>query len=289
MKVLLAIIYNHQYDKNIEVIEELYRGRFSKIVHLMPFYRGKNDNVICIYESSYSFQGYISQASKLIIDESYDYYFFLGDDCIINPQINENNLTEYFELNESGGFIKELEHLSYKNAMVAFPRIDLCINRHGIFRNSTLDVSNHLWYINQSKGKLKNKRELKVEQYLPTPEEINHMYKRLGINVGSEEEKAPPLLLSFSDLCIVPAKSINQFCFYCGVFAAVNLHAEVAIPSALALSCNQITTEEVVKRKGKMGFQNHENTDIHSLSEINALFKENTLFIHPIKLSKCSI
>ena len=59
-KVALIIIYNHQYNKNIDVLERIYKDRFHDIYHLVPFYRGDRKNVIPVYESSHYFQGYIS-------------------------------------------------------------------------------------------------------------------------------------------------------------------------------------------------------------------------------------
>lgn len=38
--VALIVVYNHRYDRNIEVVERIYAGRFSNIFHLVPFYDG---------------------------------------------------------------------------------------------------------------------------------------------------------------------------------------------------------------------------------------------------------
>lgn len=61
-KLALMVIYNHRFDKNIELIEKLYSPSFSNIFHIIPFYDGNKENVIPVYESSYQFEGYISQA-----------------------------------------------------------------------------------------------------------------------------------------------------------------------------------------------------------------------------------
>jgi len=58
MKAALILIYNHRYDKNIEILEKIYSKRFSVIFHLVPFYDGNRDNVIPVYENSYYFEGY---------------------------------------------------------------------------------------------------------------------------------------------------------------------------------------------------------------------------------------
>jgi hypothetical protein len=38
--VALVIIYNHRYDKNIDILESIYANRFSNIFHIVPFYDG---------------------------------------------------------------------------------------------------------------------------------------------------------------------------------------------------------------------------------------------------------
>ena len=103
------------------------------------------------------------------------------------------------------------------------------------------------------------------------------------------DKYAPPLLLSFSDLVICPKNGIKDFCRLCGAFAAVNLHVEMAIPTALAITYKKIVTEEDLKKHGKNGLQNHKNTEIKNMNNIASLVKDNILFIHPVKLSKCRI
>ncbi len=56
-KIALVIIYNHQYNKNIDILERIYKGRFSHIYHLIPFYQGDKENVIPVYDASLYFQG----------------------------------------------------------------------------------------------------------------------------------------------------------------------------------------------------------------------------------------
>lgn len=75
-EVALIVIYNHQYNKNIDSVEKIYKGRFSNIYHLMPFYEGDKANVIPVCENSFYFQGYISQGYNTFFKEKYAHYFF---------------------------------------------------------------------------------------------------------------------------------------------------------------------------------------------------------------------
>lgn len=284
MKICLIIIYNHQYENNIQKINKYYENRFCRIVHLMPFYEGNDINVIPIYESSYSFSGYIAQGSRDFISEEYDYYVFCGDDCILNPDISESNLIQKFELEGGKGFIKELDVLDVSKIAIQIPLTNYLLTKNGIINKKKFDGNDHLLYIRRAYGKLKDTRELEIQKYIPSKEEMIEILKRHGIKWHKNIEEYP-LVLSFSDLVIVPASNIKSFCRLCGAFAAANLHVELAIPTALTISCKDIVTEKDLRR-GKYGSQNHVNTRIKKLSNIKKCFKDkNCLYIHPIKLS----
>src|ERR1017187_1011042 len=93
-KVPLIIIYNHRFDDNIEKLEKIYRDRFSTIFHLVPFYDGDLTNVIPVFERSYYFHGYIPQALRILKKINCSHYFFVSDDVLLHPSINENNVLD---------------------------------------------------------------------------------------------------------------------------------------------------------------------------------------------------
>ena len=76
-KVALIIIYNHKFDRNIDILENIYKDRFSNIYHLVPFYTGDKSNVISVYENSHYFQGYVAQGFKSYFKEEFEHYFFI--------------------------------------------------------------------------------------------------------------------------------------------------------------------------------------------------------------------
>lgn len=48
-KTALVVLFNHQYDRNIPVIREIYSRRFSGLLQLMPYYRGgRSGRMFCI-------------------------------------------------------------------------------------------------------------------------------------------------------------------------------------------------------------------------------------------------
>ena len=106
-RICLSFIFNHQYEKNIDKLREIYGDRFSTIKYLSPFSTFNDDQeVIPIYETSINFQGYIAQSFKYL-PKDYDYYIFCADDLLLNPEFNQNNILDRLNCNESS-YIKYL-------------------------------------------------------------------------------------------------------------------------------------------------------------------------------------
>ena len=111
--VTLIIIFNHKYNKNIPLIDELYGKRFSDIVYIVPFYKkgeldDKRYEIISVYETSYSFQGYIAQAYSELEKHEASHYLFIGDDLILHPDIDERNYKEYFHVGAEDSYCTEI-------------------------------------------------------------------------------------------------------------------------------------------------------------------------------------
>ena len=99
-----------------------------------------------------------------------------------------------------------------------------------------------------------------------------------------------PLVEGYSDFVIVPRSHIELFCHYCGIFAAMNLWVDAAVATSLLLCGSPIKTEN---ESNYIGTEYWNNAAIrerlksanNKLEEIEKLFKNNELYIHPIKLS----
>lgn len=104
-KICLVIIYNHNYEKNIPLINKLYERKFSTIFHLIPFYQGDDPQVIGVYDSSHQFNNYITQAHDRLSKKIFDHYIFVADDMIIRPDLNEGNIVSELSLDDNSAFI----------------------------------------------------------------------------------------------------------------------------------------------------------------------------------------
>lgn len=116
-KVCLLVLYNHNYESNISRIEKIYKGRFKYIYHIMPFYTGNKKNVIPVYESSFQFSGYITQAYSVLknLKTKFSHFCIVADDIILNPQLNDTNFLEKLNLDEKSGYINTLYPLTKEN------------------------------------------------------------------------------------------------------------------------------------------------------------------------------
>lgn len=270
--VCLIFIYNHKYNENIEILEEIYGKKFQNIYHIVPFYEGQNENVIPVYESSYTFQGYITQAFRSFYNEKYSHYLFVADDLILNPRINERNVIESLGLEEDNNYIKSITNLynvtSWSHQVDAV-KIFSKYNK----LNAYLNYENELPKVNEA-IKLMN----------------THNVHFKGIN-WEDDMSRYPLLMGYSDFIVVSSKSIKRFCHICGVFAAMGLFVEAAIPTALGLCEEKIVTEKDVDFKGIELWDKAEKKNIEIKYNLNidtllSSYDDKLLYIHPIKLSQ---
>jgi hypothetical protein len=321
-KAALIIIFNHRYDKNIEVLEAMYGQRFTHIYHLVPFYDGDKPNVIPVYENSLCFQGYIAQGLKHFYDEDFEHYLFVADDLILNPGINENNYKEIFNIGSAAGFIPEIleVHQLTNNDTIRFVlqkwwgkrrlywwRLkDLAKYRHwveGVESEKEMpSYTEAAALLNQHGYKMKPLTHADVFGYFPLSlrtkrdrREVLKYIKWLG-SYKSEYKIAYPVVASYSDVVIVPKASIKTFTHYCGVFAANGLFVEFAIPTALLLSTKKVVSEPVINKRGAIywlytppeaaAYEEAMKPYEYNLQNLLKAFPADKLYIHPIKLSR---
>jgi len=304
-KVALIIIYNHQYNKNIDILEGIYKGRFSNIYHLVPFYNGEKQNVIPVYECSFYFQGYISQGLKGFFKECYTHYFFVADDLILNPIINETNYTEHLKLNKSTCFIPEFITLHKREDW--WPRVSEAyhwnLNINGVeAQNQLPEYDMALRKFQQFDLKI---NPLRFNQIWKTPRSLRdiariliydkyYLFRYIQHKITNKKYLLKyPLVGSYSDIFVVSADALKQFCHYCGVFAATKLFVEIGLPTSLVLSAKEIISEKDLKLRGKSLWTKEDFQELgrydKSLKKLLAEFPSNYLYFHPIKLSKWSI
>lgn len=306
-KVALVIIYNHQYNKNIEVLERIYKDRFEHVYHLVPFYNGNKPNVIPVYESSIYFQGYVAQGLGKYFDKKFAHYFFVADDLMLNPKINQDNYAEHLNLTEDACFIPGLVSLhekttfwsrtaeayhwskfqegleaadqipSYEEALSKFEKFDLTLKPLRFTQIHRLPDSFYAWA-----------RPLVGKKFF---QRTNLLYRYLKSKLKKERYALPyPITGSYSDIFVISADTIQQFCHYCGVFAATKLFVELGLPTAMVLSAKKIVFERDLQLQGRALWTAKDLQELEkfekSYQKLADEFPANYLYLHPIKLSQ---
>lgn len=293
-KVALVIIFNHRYDGNIDILERLYQDRFSHIYHLVPFYDGSKSNVIAVYGNSRYFQGYIAQGFSRFFSETYTHYLFIADDLILNPAVNEYNYQEMLGLNDKSSFLEQFisfhklksfwhrakeayEYKARKDGVEISREIPSCQEALALFSRFGLEIKPLAFH------------QIYTAQHLHvSPEQfaiLQNKYSNTAFNLSY------PLVGSYSDICVVSSGSIKKFCHYCGVFAATELFAEIALPTAQVLSASEIATQENAKLRGMAMWDSDEKKRIFcqfggDIKNLLNHFPPQCLYLHPIKLSQ---
>lgn len=300
--VALIIIYNHQYNKNIPVLEELYRERFAKIYHLVPFYTGRLENVVPVYCSSFYFQGYIAQGLHRFFSQEFDHYLFIGDDLVLNPAINQENYREHLKLGPQTCFIPRLttpdQNKSFwavnfdavlynvespgveaKIQMPSYAEATACLKKHGL-ENKALTFT-QVW---KKPGTFKEFFEI-------VKNDKRYLARLLQSKLGKDQRPLNyPLVRSYSDIFVVSRDAIRQFAHYCGVTATTRLFVELAVPTSLVFTAQEIVTEKDLHLKGaalwtKEDFALLEPYE-NKLQKLLEHFPADRLYIHPVKLSQ---
>lgn len=310
-QVALIILFNHNYEKNLNLLDDIYGERFSNIWYIMPFYTGDRSDVISVFENSFYFQGYLAYALDRLKQKDYDFYFVIADDLYLNPKINETNYKDFFKVDEDTAFIPGPFLLNdLKETRPSRPyapvwnglnsALNFKIKQHGIqsspllpsLTEATKLLKNHGFNFSStvSRKMFFSKSIFKINDGLKeTLIRLKLFYDNFR-NLLLPKKISYPLIGSYSDIIVISNKHQAKFINYCGAFAALNLFVEIALPTALALAYPKIVSENDLIFKGETyWYYNHVHCETkykQSLSYLKLNFPVDRLYIHPIKLSK---
>lgn len=297
-KTCLVIIFNHRYDDNIRKLRKLYEERFSRIFFLVPFYQGEDADVIPVYESSYQFTGYLIQAYQRLMECDAEYFLFAGDDCIINPFIDEKNAVSEFGLSDKELFLSGMAPLNApgmfywmhsRKAPEAFlsravewrgelPTAEEAFGRfERFFGGADREYTDSFFA-----GQMKNETE---------PEHFRAIADFLQSNGGSREV-VYPLAWGYADIFLIKRSRLFSIARLNGILSAMNLFVEIAFPTSIVLTIprkkiqmmgdlQNYSSKVVWTRKEKEELQ----ARFQSVEDLRQKWPPAILFMHPIKLS----
>lgn len=292
--ICLIVIFNHKYIGNVEKLRFYYKNKFESIYFVMPFYKGEDKDVISVYESSYQFEGYFAQAYNRFYNNKYTHYVFIGDDLLLNPNINEENICELFHLKENCGYIHSLTKLSQMHQWTykRFQEVDQ------VFKSIGVNYKDEIPSLEQAEetGKQQGMSDFTIKYVKYYHEDgWKRKIKAWLLNNFTNMNITYPLVAGYSDIVIVPKESIERFCHISGVFAAMNLFVEIAVPTTMMLTCKNIVTSKQISLKAEEMWELEKYIDIieklgndsqYNLQNISKYFPEKYAYLHPVKLSQ---
>lgn len=290
-KVALLVVYNHRYDKNIPIVNKLYKGKFSHVYHLVPFYDGDVENVIPVYDSSYYFQNYISQAFTHIKDKGFTHYLVVADDMVLNPIIDETNLWDKIGIEKKDCYISRLTIMQERKSF--WPHTIKALKYK--VKQPGVEIENILPSKAEAQKKFKDHgiscKKIPLKRVIPRNKyDFFNLFLR---QIPFSLELDYPLVGGYSDIFLLTSKEMPLFCQYCGAFAATKLFVEIAIPTSLFLTAESVKTDEdVLLKKGDIWFEEIEQLKETHRGDLNDLlinYPTDKLFIHPVKLSKWTL
>lgn len=295
-KIGLVVIFNHRYDKNIPILKGIYEKQFENIKFLVPFYTGNNKDVIPVYECSYQFPGYLVQAYEKLKAMDCDYYLFIGDDLILNKNLNSNNLINELGMINKQVFISGIKKLNSKRTFFwSHSRVS---SRAFLHTNRTNWEGNILCY----KDALKkfnlffedDYKEIYDDDFFgEIDSDEDKEQKRLFIKQNGGTYKIPyPLAFGYSDIFIISKDKLFDISHTCGVFSAMNLFAEIGLPTAIVMNVKRSKvqllsqtkfTAKILWNEERRAFGEKYN---YSMDGLLQDWKREDLYVHPIKLSE---
>ena len=310
--ICLVIIFNHRFDRNLPLLRKIYGGRFSNIRFLVPFYDGDDSDVIAVYESSHQFQGYLIQAYHRLKNIDCTHYLFIGDDLIINTNFNEVN---FLSKTTNSCTIQNLNFsicgFSPLNAPDRFRWHWTIGSSRPFYDNSTI-WRGSIYDYDEALLKFNNFFQTKYEEYYNEKffgdpnkpgvtmfgswNDSNGFFNLVNrfIYENKNSLKIPyPMAWGYSDIFCIKKEYLFEFSRLCGVFSAMNMFVEIAIPTAAVLTFKRENVSffpskciSILWGEERVKLENKYNRDFNQLySDWN----KDLYFIHPIKLSGWNI
>lgn len=308
-KTSLVVLYNHYFPENVDRINAIYSDRFSEILHLLPLALEENLSVISVSRSSHHFQGYIFDAREALARGDCDRFLFLADDVFLNPLIESDTIDEYFGLtNSNDAFLAGLR--SFRE-LKSFWRHTASAQSFAL-ASQALDIRHALPSYEEALSRLQlhGVASVRIRRKALYPSVAAYLYSKsteiirkadglirralriLGKDQWRHSSRIRlkyPLAWGYSDVFILPKSKLTDFSRFCGAFSAAGLFVEIALPTALALSCESLKTRAASNLHGHSlwgATRNQLDKYDKSLSKLASEFPDDWLFLHPVKLSE---
>lgn len=318
-KTALIVLFNHNYEKNIDIIKKIYNKRFSQLKIIMPFYYGNDADVIGVYGNSFIFHTYITQAKKALMELECDDFLIIGDDLLLHPDITEENIHEKMNIPDGAFYIDKVENVStcqFQRPLLEasrfstrYPGLDKSANRYvptydeaysilskkGLISQTSLSVWKPFYPLFEPFN-LKNVQK----NYKIFKARVWHFLKVIQFRL--KPVKMPyPFVFGYSDILLIPREKMTDWTRYLEVFATWNMFVEMAIPTAMLL-LPEATISYAANHSFKTGNVWYPQDPKHfkkistlidnlvrssdTIEDFARHYPKEYLYLHPVKLSR---
>lgn len=312
MSLCLVHLFNHRFEANLPVLERIYAGRFPDRHVLMPFAIDPGPGISRVYELGRNFSGHIAQGARDFIDPRFTHYAIVADDLLLNPRLHAGNLVEALGLQPAEGYIKNLaaadalrdEWIWAGEAAAHFRRYGKAIDWAALLPPPEAARAKFARLGVPMPAKVGSGWPGTLRRHLTQPRQSVWAWLE-GLTMRGQPADYP-LLSGYSDFVVVPAEALQLFAQFCGIFAALDIFAEIAVPTALALACDKVRTElppgrhfhghgsSQIAAGGLKGVELWTGSDLAEadallslpLEKLLAAFPPDWLYCHPVKLSR---
>lgn len=319
-KTGLVVLFNHNHEKNIPLIKHLYNERFSEMKILMPFYYGSDKDVIDVFGNSFVFHTYIAQAREKIMTMNCDDFLIIGDDLLLNPDLNELNFHQKLNIPHGAFYIDNVEDIStgdYYRPLIEATKFTTTPPGLDSSAARLLPSYENAFTILHDKGLMNSSILSKCTPfYQPWIKPFSaNLYKNYKIFKGRvwhflnylkwkfrPKKASYPCVFGYSDIILIPRDRMEELCHYLEIMATWQMFVELAIPTSISLLKNAhvVYSNSIPYKTGNVWYPQNPNhfkninEKINQLSdkckgEINNLkehFPNEYLYLHPVKLSQ---
>lgn len=319
-KTGLVVLFNHNYEKNIPIIRKLYADRFPMMCILMPFYYGNDPDVTGVYGNSFVFHTYIAQAKEKLMKMGCDDFLIIGDDLLLNPELNQNNIHEKLNIPHGAfyldGYVNISSGQSYRAIVEAVkfntspPGLDSSANRIMPSYDEALQIL-------QDKKVMGSPILSKCRPFYPEWEKpffkrAHENYKVLKARVWhfcnmmkwklKPRKASYPCVFGYSDIILVPKEKMDEWCRYLEVMATWQMFVELAIPTAIFLMKDASVSfaDATAYKTGNVWYPQNPahfsrisaiinqmlNECGNDITGLEGAFPKEYLYLHPVKLSR---
>jgi hypothetical protein len=250
-----------------------------------------------------------------------DRYLFIGDDLVLNPEINEASLANLMKLDGNSCFYPAMHDVSRGDCLRGTMEAhNFQMLPAGMDPTALTGVPSYeeAFSVLSHKGLMDTTSLTRLKPYLPLFEQpwrkawhknykiararLWHLRNALRYRLSSKKA-AYPVVFGYSDIFSVPRVHFDEFCNYLEVFASIRMFVELAIPTAFALHDWPMVCEDDLELKPlnvwfpqdprlfKQKAARIEEMTIAANYHIEGLqqaFPKDYLYMHPVKLSKWS-